>query len=204
MNDHIKPFALAIGAEFAGGFYAGSFVMNGDVYDIAVSPKAEGERDGVQWNESWDDVPGARSFVDGLANTDAMAAAGSKLAKWARGLRIGGFDDWHIAAQDVKEIIYRNLKPTTDDNSVWARSGINLHALPPTLPYSHQPAVQTTAEDFKQGGAQAFEDAAYWTSTQPAADSDYAWYQYFLDGGQDYYDKPSELRARAVRTIKRQ
>ncbi len=46
-----------------------------------------------------------------------------------------------------------------------------------------------------------FEQDWYWTSTQSASGSDYAWCQDFLDGNQSYYRKDFELRARAVRQI---
>jgi hypothetical protein len=46
-----------------------------------------------------------------------------------------------------------------------------------------------------------FEGAWYWSSEQHAADSDYAWCQHVGYGGQDYYDKSAELRARAVRRL---
>ena len=39
----------------------------------------------------------------------------------------------------------------------------------------------------------------YWTCEQHAANSDYAWYQHFDNGGQDYDHTLSKLRARAVR-----
>ncbi len=43
------------------------------------------------------------------------------------------------------------------------------------------------------------QDDWYWTSTQYAAGSGYAWVQDFSGGGQDGYRKSSEYRARAVR-----
>jgi hypothetical protein len=44
-----------------------------------------------------------------------------------------------------------------------------------------------------------FEDRAYWSCEQHA--SDYAWFQYFHDGGQSSYSDPTyyKFRARAVR-----
>jgi hypothetical protein len=46
-----------------------------------------------------------------------------------------------------------------------------------------------------------FKEDWYWSNTQHAGDSDYAWCQYFLDGYQSSYDKSSELRVRPVRRI---
>ena len=44
-----------------------------------------------------------------------------------------------------------------------------------------------------------FEKEWYWSNTQHASDSDYAWFQYFVYGGQHGTHKDTELRARAVR-----
>lgn len=46
-----------------------------------------------------------------------------------------------------------------------------------------------------------FDERAYWSCEQPAVDSDSAWYQYFYNGGQSWYDKDYYLRARAVRRV---
>jgi hypothetical protein len=46
-----------------------------------------------------------------------------------------------------------------------------------------------------------FEAAWYWSSEQHAANSVFAWYQSFGNGGQLSYDKSAELRARAVRRL---
>jgi hypothetical protein len=205
MNAQVStnPMAIAIGAALAGGFFAGLINIGGEQFGIVVAPKEDGERTNVKWSDSYDDVEGARSLNDGFANTEAMLAAESDLAKWARGLRIGGFDDWYLPSQDEIEVIYRNLKPTDEENSCFARSGMNLHAVPPSLPYSHQPATKTEVEGFKAGGTEAFEtDDYYWSSTQHAGDSGYAWGQGFGNGYQSNWLKDIKLRARAVRRIK--
>jgi hypothetical protein len=44
-----------------------------------------------------------------------------------------------------------------------------------------------------------FKESAYWTCEESADDADWAWYQYFDNGDQDYNDKNDKLRARAVR-----
>lgn len=188
-------------ASFAGGFYAGRILISGVAYALIVAPKAEGHRVDVKWNGSYKMVEGATSFNDGLANTIAMAEAGSELAQWALGLRIGGQSDWYIASQDEKEIIHRNLKPGLGKNSLWGRSGINVSAIPPTYPYTLDLPAQTDIELFRTGGAEAFDEEAYWTSTQHAADSNNAYSQYFDNGNQDGWSKGSKLRARAVRRL---
>jgi len=46
-----------------------------------------------------------------------------------------------------------------------------------------------------------FQGRAYWSAEQHAADSDYAWYQYFSYGYQDSLSIRRKLRARAVRRL---
>ncbi|MFZ6727394.1 DUF1566 domain-containing protein [Undibacterium sp. MH2W] len=46
-----------------------------------------------------------------------------------------------------------------------------------------------------------FDSAWYWSNTQTAHYTDYAWMQYFDDGFQDILHKSYEYRARAVRRI---
>lgn len=87
------------GTAFAGGFYAGRFYIGTDAYALIVAPKAEGQIELMPWNKSLKNVAGATSYCDGLANTKAMAKAGSALAKRILGLRIGGFDDWHLPSR---------------------------------------------------------------------------------------------------------
>jgi hypothetical protein len=57
-------------------------------------------------------------------------------------------------------------------------------------------------ETFAEDGAEAFDrDDWYWSSTQFAAYSDYAWMQDFINGFQSYYHKDDTYRARAVRRV---
>lgn len=47
----------------------------------------------------------------------------------------------------------------------------------------------------------AFRPTRYWSNEQHAANSDYAWYQNFLNGSQFYDHTNFKLRARAVRRV---
>lgn len=183
--------------------YAGRILIAEAAYILVVSPKAEGEHDATAWNDSPKCVEGALSYCDGLTNTQAMAAAGSKLAKWALGLSIGDYSNWYIPSQDELEICYRAFKPTNESNWLYARSGINMSAVPPTHPYSKDAPGQTTVQQFRAGGAEAFAPATipYWSSTQHAGKSICAWGQDFVNGGQCYWGKDVMLRARAVRRL---
>jgi len=190
-----------LGTSMGGGFYAGRIRIGDQVFALIVAPKAEGERDEIPWNENEERVTGALAYDDGYANTLAMAEAGSEFAQWARSLRIGGFDDWYLPSQDEMEVCYRNLKPTTRANYCYARSGINLAAVEPTRPYTPEHPVQTSADLFQEGGAEAFAAEWYWSSTQRASASDYAWHQDFTNGYQLGSHKSYAGRARAVRRL---
>ena len=201
MKSSTTEITPIIGTAMGGGFYAGRILINDQPFALIVSPKAEGEMNPAIWIPNYKDVPGARSYNDGLANTRAMAESGSKLAQRVLDLRINDEGEWYLPAQDELEVIYRNLKPTTNQNSCYARSGINLSAMPPTRPYTPEFPIQTLTEAFQQGGAEAFESDAYWSSTQHASGSASAWCQLFGNGTQDCHYTGGKLRARAVRRL---
>jgi hypothetical protein len=186
------------GTPFAGGFYVGRYLEAGTERALIVSPKALGELPRQAWNRSLERIDGALSFTDGLANTRAMAAAGSDLAKAALELRIAGLDDWCIPAMDQLELLYRYLKPTTARN--YCGSGANASSLPPRHLYMSDDPAQTVIEAFRAGGIEALEDDAYWSSTQYAGGDGYAWSQLLDSGGQYDALKDDELLARAVRS----
>lgn len=201
MKSSASAITPLVGAPMGGGYYAGRILIDERVFAIIVAPRAEGQRDHAVWNRSAKAVKGAMSYFDGLVNTRAMANAGSELARWALDLRIGGHDDWYLPSQDELEIIYRNLKPTAEQNWCYARSGINLSGVKPTLPYTLDFPEQTLAGAFRSGGAEAFDPAWYWSSTQHISLPVYAWDQSFLSGNQDFYHNTEVLRARSVRRM---
>lgn len=189
----------AIGSPLQGGFFAGLFSLNGETYGLIVSPKASGELPDTRWGDYPQDVAGARSFNDGFANTQAMTEAGSKLGAHMLGLDINGFTDWYLPSRDELELLYRNLKPTTETNYTW-RHGDNPSSLPVGYPYTEHSPAQTTVQAFAEGGEEAFEDGWYWASTQ--CSPNVAWNQTFGGGGQGYDHKDGEFHARAVRRFK--
>jgi hypothetical protein len=201
VNTQVQNTLPEIGSSLEGGFYAGRIQIDGILYALIVAPKVEGERDGVAWLESEQRVADANSYNNGMLNTRAMLEAGSEVAQWAHGLAIGGYTDWYIPSQDELEIIYRNLKPTAETNSLYGRSGVNISAPPPTFAYNRELPAKTTAEGFAAGGEHAFADEWYWSSTQNAAYDDFAWGQLFVIGNQGYIPKSARRRARAVRRL---
>ena len=190
--------ATAFGTILEGGFYAGRIRVGEQQFAVIVAPKAEGQHKDAPWGPVRKRVP-ALSFYDGLANTQAMADAGSKLAKWALDLKIGGFTDWYIPSRDELELCYRNLKPTAQEN--WCYRGDNPSSVPVGYAYMPDEPKQTDIEAFKGGGAEAFDDIWYWSSTQYAGNDAYAWVQYFGGGLQGSGLKGDGGRCRAVRRI---
>ena len=187
----------AIGSAFQGGFFAGLFNIDGQLHGLIVAPKAAGELHEARWGEYGNDIAGATSVYDGLANTQAMAAEGYPLAKWALELQIDSFTDWYLPSRDELEILYRQFKPTTESNYQYGRHGENSSAVPITQHYSAESPAQTEHEAFQEGGEEAFGDCWYWSSTQYSPL--HAWSQTFGDGFQPIDPKGFELRARAVR-----
>lgn len=188
---------LAIGQPYGGGFFSGITQENGKRY-INITAGATHELVGP-WGKYGEKIEGADSFTDSLANTKAMAAAGSDLAEKVLALTIGGFTDWAIPARDVQELQYRHFKPTTEENWANSRNGDNPHSEPVGLLYSEEDPLQTVHEAFQEGGPEAFRDTWYWSSSQRSAN--YAFGQYFDDGDQFFLAKVNELRVRPVRRV---
>lgn len=191
-----KLKTLTPGMIFEGDIFIGRILVGGDLFAILQPPKALSEHAPAVWNESLKDVKGALSYFDGLANTRAMAKAGSQVAEWALDLGL------HIPAMDEQELQHRILKPGTRKNWCYARSGINLSAQPPTYPYTPDFPKQTKLKAFREGGPEAFALAFYWSSTQRPAGSDCAFGQGFGGGDQSGGHKSLKYPVRAVRRYK--
>lgn len=188
----------AIGEAYGGGFVTGITrdPVTGERH-LWITAGAEHELQG-RWGEYGVKIEGADSFTNSRANTEAMAASGSELAKQVLALEIDGFTDWAIPARDVQELQYRHLKPTTEENWAGRRDGDNPHSEPVGHLYSEEDPKQTVHEVFQAGGHQAFRDTWYWSSSQRSANL--AFYVNFDDGYQGYDGKDSELRVRPVRS----
>ena len=187
-----------IGQPFGGGFFSGITrdPDTGKRY-LNITAGAAHELVGA-WGEYGEKIEGADSFTNSRANTEAMAAAGSELAQKVLTLDIGGFTDWAIPARDVQELQYRHFKPTTEENWANSRNGDNPNSEPVGLLYSEESPGQTELTAFQDGGAEAFRDTWYWSSSQRSAY--YAFNMYFDAGYQSRYDKSTELRVRPVRS----
>ncbi|EKT4522759.1 DUF1566 domain-containing protein [Pseudomonas putida] len=194
----IQTAIPAIGQAYGGGFVTG-ITRDPETGErrLWITAGAEHELKGT-WGEFGIKIEGADSFTNSRANTEAMAAAGSEVAQKVLSLTIGGHNDWAIPARDVQELQYRHFKPTTEANYCWGRDGDNPNSEPVGLLYTEESPGQTVHEAFRAGGPEAFQRAAYWSSSQRSAYT--AFYLNFDDGLQYYYVKTTELRARPVRS----
>lgn len=189
--------APAIGQPYGGGFVTGITrdPVTGKRY-LNITAGAAHEMVG-KWGEYGEKTEGADSFTDSLANTKAMASAGSDLAAKVLALSIDGLTDWAIPARDVQELQYRHFKPTIEENWANSRNGDNPHSDPVGHLYSEEDPLQTVHTAFQEGGAEAFRDTWYWSSSQRSAST--AFGLGFVDGYQGYVGKGHELRVRPVR-----
>ena len=116
----LTPPALRAYWPGQGGYYAG-IVSGGEGapdYHLIVSGKALGDFRGA-WGKTGKDVPGAESYFDGPANTRAMAAAGSDIAKQVLALEIEGHADWHIMSQAEAHVLAANCKSLFEQRLYW-------------------------------------------------------------------------------------
>lgn len=188
--------ALAINADSIGG--SGTFsdwsVMSR--FRVIVAPKAGGENPGVMIKVADNSVGiASQTSSEGLRSTLSMVATGGvsvyPAANWARSLVLGGRTDWYIPARDELELLWRNLKPTTNDNFVSLRRvasaydyrrdgaygdaadpahGENKNSYPVGAAYTATVPARSANTMFHAGGAEALEFWAspllYWSSTE--------------------------------------
>jgi len=202
-------------------------------YKVIVAPKSGGENAGVQYKNANSAAPAACfTLTNGPAATAAMIAADTStvypLAHWAKAINelndgegLSGYTDWYIPARDELELIWRNLKPVTNNNyttadrydaaaytrdanldDVAATHGANRNSDPAGDAYTASVPAQTAAAAFQAGGAEAmaFGSVYYWSSSESSASL--AWVQNYytsLPGSQYNLNKTSHYRARACR-----
>lgn len=186
-----------IGDAFLGGYYAGiidTTVGNIDPSDASqtglryalIIAGADLESTSLAWKTTGTAGPtGVRTRWDGRAATAAMAAFGSTYpaANYCAGLSYpsDGATEWYLLAMDEFELVYRNLKCSTETNYTTAESastfpggtvsmGYNPSSDPAGSAYVSGTPGQTNVTAFQSGNAQALgasgSNIYYWTSTE--------------------------------------
>lgn len=113
------------GTPFEGGLYVGRFFIGAQARALIVSPK-DTEIEEVQWGPT-KKVAGALSYNAGAANTEAMVAAGSKLATQIRALRTGDFDDWYLPSRLESLLLFGELREQFEADWYWTSTQCELN-----------------------------------------------------------------------------
>jgi len=214
-----------IGMEMNGGFYAGNVRsdVDGNWYALIVSDAGgDAERTGAgtkAWRTSNIALAEAQTLSDGKSVMDHIVnnetLSDFPAFEWVQttlnDANYEGYNDWYIPARDELELVYRNFKPTTDDNFDGTRTtsgfggdgetyGTNLFTAPADYDgYATSDPSQTSITNFQDGGADYLTDIPYWSSTE--SNDSFNWYHDFFNGVQGRLTKDSSLRVRAVRRI---
>ena len=217
----------AIGDSFMGGFYAGiidTTVGNiiaadasqiGRRYALILSPKSLESATTLDNNAN---STAARTRWDGLSATTALAALGSPAATYCTGLSApsDGGSGWYLPAMDELELLYRNLKPSTDANVVSSASGtfpptsqnygVNPSSSPTGSAYTSSVPARTPLVAFQGGGGETLQHASLtqyiWSSTESTSSN--GWRQSMAvasAGTQQVTTKVTLSRVRPVRRL---
>ena len=210
----------AIGSAYQGGYYVGRIVVDGLIWRLIVSPKSD--ETSLTMRPSFTSMPGGTtSLIDGWANSQAMftqanPATEHPAVNWCRTRTSGGYTDWYLPSRDEIELIYRNLKPTTDQNIVSPTPispigpavdvlpyGQNLNSLPIGNQYTLTVPARTSVTIFQQNGGQELSTGnAYWTSSRTVSQPAYAWTYAFVFGNYSWGTWPDTvLNVRPVRRV---
>lgn len=197
---------MAYGTSYQGGYFAGQITTTGGAatHNLVISPKASGQTTAKFFNTAGTGF--TSSSTDGPSNTATGTSLGSPACSFCSNLTIGGYTDWYLPSVLESNTLYRNLKPTTANNSS-TNSGANSFGLPASPAWINSPVqnpTRTTATDFRSTGSQflpyddGLNDVAHWTSSA------------FFNGGREFRfatgftgSEPSDavLFVRAIRRV---
>jgi hypothetical protein len=196
-----------IGQAYGGGFYAGKISTAGTGvadYYLIVCPKSS-ESGFIPWGVEGV-TTGATSAINGQTNTATLVALGSayEAAQHCNNLNAGAglnsYKDWYMPSKNELEVIFYNLKPTTNANNTAV--GANVNAVSPepyNTNYTSGSPAQTSATDFRSGGSQALTADLQWSSTEFSSGS--AYFQSFWTSSISSNGKSTNQNVRAVRRV---
>jgi len=174
-----EPEPTVIGQEYGGGYYAGKMKYDDGEYYLVVAPKSA-RASGLFYKTTETADTGVSSLYDGLANTDAINNVDHPAALHCKSLNIKGHADWYLPARDELELVYRNLKPGVQLNTVGSRpavagggpQGENLNSVPVGAAYTTTDPAQTSALNFRTGAGEQelTANSGYWASTEAVGD----------------------------------
>lgn len=227
----VPPLPNNIGDPFLGGYYAGiidttqsniranDYYKTGLRYAVIVSPKSIEAPAGKKWKTDNSYGPsGVQTMWNGLGSTLAMVGAGAayEAANYCNDQSYDndGASQWYLGAMDEMELVYRNLKCSTESNYTsnttgaefpidpWVQ-GVNQSSDPNGAAYTSGSPAQTSVALFKTGGAQALgvngTTTYYWTSTEYSIAA--AWSQIF-SGSTDAGRQLSGLKTNTNRLVR--
>lgn len=134
-----------------GGYYAGIWAHpSGDEYHMIVAP-IEFDVIAANWTETYGEVPGARSNVNGPENTAALLALSKQAwaAEFCAGTTIDGHSDFYLMAGAV-------YGRDVDGGYEASEAKFIVDAL----------GAGSSSTNFGSSGPQAFQNDFYWTSTE--------------------------------------
>ena len=201
--DFLNP--ANIGSSVEGGYFAGLLSLTGNgvaTHALIVAPFATGTSS-QQIKTTSTATANTGSRFDGAANTAAMVTAGITLhpaAQFCVGLTLGGFTDWYLPSELELDIAYFHLKPGTTSNNTG--NGINAYSVPArTSNYTAGSPGQTAVTIFRTGGAEAFVNQAYGSSTEWSGGNTRNITVDFNTGGTGAPFKASTANIRAFRKV---
>jgi len=107
-----------------GGWYAGVCCAPDGTRWHLVQPEGDAFRlDDVAWGLQGDEVPGVSSNHDGLANTEAMLAAGNPLAEAVRAMGEGCY----LPSRAEALLLFTTLKDQIGDGAAWTSTQFSAH-----------------------------------------------------------------------------
>jgi len=114
-----KPPMLGKPWPGQGGTYAGLIRGEDADYHLVVATDEAGKLKG-KWGSYGTKITGADSKTDGFANTQAMADAGSELAKAVQAVEIEGHKDFYLPSLGELSLIHANAPDGFDKEWHWS------------------------------------------------------------------------------------